>query len=85
MKSNNKDFQKDLAALRQKYPMCYVEAWTPEDFCSEAVTGKECLVFDWYDPAHELTAEILYESFDANLGTCWASVEDALSDPSLNE
>ena len=31
-KSTATDFFKELNALRQRYPMCYVEAWTPDDF-----------------------------------------------------
>ena len=31
-KSIATEFFKELDALRNKYPMCYVEAWTPDDF-----------------------------------------------------
>lgn len=31
-KSVATEFFKELDALRNKYPMCYVEAWTPDDF-----------------------------------------------------
>ena len=77
-------FYTELDALRKKYPMCYIEAWTPDDFVCNAATGKddeedgEASAADWEDPAHVGVAENLYDSFDANLGTNWDAIAAAI-------
>jgi hypothetical protein len=59
-------FLRELAALREAYPMCYVEAWTPDDYGD----GMK-----WNDPAARGVAECLYAGFDANVGTNWDRVD----------
>ena len=59
-------FQSDLAKLREKYPMCYIEAWTPDDFNT-----------DWASYESESIANVLSHRFDAEYGTSWMSVESA--------
>jgi len=63
------DFLVDLFALQQKYPECYLEAWTPEDYCAKAprdLTIREAMIVSNY----------LYNYVDANLGTTWNKVEN---------
>lgn len=79
-----KSFYADLRAFQKKYPMVYVEAWTPEDFTHAAdMYGddhdpEEAPAADWTDPDHVMTANALAEGFDANDGTNWSRVHSAL-------
>lgn len=62
------DFLTDLFALQQKYPECYLEAWTPEDYCAKSsrnLTIGEAMIVSNY----------LYNYVDANQGTTWNKVE----------
>jgi hypothetical protein len=59
-------FLKDLGKLRKKYPMVYLEAWTPLDFRTP-----------WDSEQSLSVAETLYDAFDANLGTNWDLIEEA--------
>lgn len=62
------DFLTDLFALQQKYPECYLEAWTPEDYCAKSprvLTIRESMIVSSY----------LYNYVDANEGTTWNKVE----------
>ena len=72
-------FFEDLETLRLKWPMCYVEAWTPDDF-DAAVSMRsgegEALPADWGDPKHLETARLLDRRFDAETGTFWYRVAD---------
>ena len=74
-----KAFYADLRAFQQKYPMVYIEAWTPEDF-HHAAKEKPRKV-DWNDPDHVATASILSDRFDANEGTNWDRLHEAISAP----
>jgi hypothetical protein len=80
-----KSFYDDLRAFQQKYPMVYVEAWTPEDFVFAAEGDHDEAVQlspdQWADPGHVLTANALAEGFDANHGTFWDRVREAVSCP----
>ena len=44
-KMSMKDFYKDLRKFQMKYPMCYVEAWTPErkELKAEVVRLREAI------------------------------------------
>lgn len=67
-------FYEDLKKLQSKYPMCYIEAWTPEDYVSvdaDYDDDKEIEEADWNDQDHIGTTNSLYDSFDANYGTNW--------------
>ena len=73
-------FYKDLKALQSKYPMCYIEAWTPEDYDSvdaDYDDDKEIEEADWNDQDHIGTTNALYDSFDANIGTNWDRIRDS--------
>ena len=59
-------FLQDLVDLREKYPMVYIEAWTPVDFD-----------VDWNSEQAEHMASRLYDRFDANYGTNWDDIHDA--------
>jgi hypothetical protein len=72
----SKEYRKDLAALRERYPMCYLESWTPDEF--DAVAEREDSVLaDWFDPKHLQTAENLLRSFDPMEGTNWETIDHA--------
>lgn len=60
------DFGVALARLRDRFPMCYVEAWQPDDF------GLE-----WDDPLAVNIAATLARTFDANCGTNWDTIDAA--------
>jgi hypothetical protein len=72
-KNNPAAFHGDLQALRAKYPMVYVECWTPDDFVVDE-DGNSPDIVDWNHPLHETTADNLYRHFDANYGTNWDRV-----------
>jgi hypothetical protein len=75
-KSNNnpaETFHDDFQALRAKYPMVYLEAWTPDDFVVDE-DGNSPDTVDWNHPLHETTADNLHRHFDANYGTNWDRV-----------
>lgn len=71
----NRFFQ-DLAALRAKYPMVYVETWTPEDFdfATNSVGNEAVPPANWLDAKHEVTVDNLRHHFDADHGTNWERV-----------
>lgn len=72
MEENN--FYDDLNEFREKYPSCYIEAWTPEDFVSVINKDKEIKQeeIDWNEWTD--VADRLYDTFDANHGTNWHKV-----------
>ncbi len=69
------DFYDELRVLSEKYPMCYIEAWTPEDYFMmkhkdqniEDIQDK----LNWNDEEWVQVSEKLYDTFDANHGTNW--------------
>jgi hypothetical protein len=60
------EFLKDLKEFRKKYPMTYLEAWTPLDFR-----------MPWDSEQSLSVAETLYDTFNADLGTNWDAIEEA--------
>ena len=77
-----KEFYKELKELQDKYPMCYVEAWTPEDYISANVdydNDEDPEEADWEDEQHLSTATSLYKYFDANYGTNWERIRECVS------
>lgn len=63
------DFLTELFALQQKYPECYLEVWTPEDYSAKAprdLTIRESMIVSNY----------LYNYVDANEGTTWKKIEE---------
>ena len=53
--------------------MCYIEAWTPDDFRTMGRKSPS----SWNEAHHEQTAANLEHTFDANLGTNWDRIADA--------
>ncbi len=83
----NQQFQDDLEALKVKYPMCYIEAWTPDDYVSAVEHGtkeqKEAFSeqlqgADWTDERYVDTTISLARGLDANHGTNWERLRDCL-------
>jgi hypothetical protein len=75
-----KNFYKDLKDLQAKYPMCYIEAWTPEDYDSvdaDYDDDEKEVESDWKDQDHIGTTNSLYNSFDANYGTNWDRIRES--------
>lgn len=62
-----------LKELKSRYPMCYLEAWTPEDFClDENNEAKDDI--DWSERRWKRMASRLGHEFDASIGTNWDRV-----------
>ncbi len=75
-----KNFYKDLKDLQAKYPMCYIEAWTPEDYDSvdaDYDDDEKEVETNWKDQDHIGTTNSLYNSFDANYGTNWDRIRES--------
>ncbi len=70
---SEESFYRDLKELRTKYPMCYIEAWTPEDFDMERGEGDST---NWGQRIWTRVASRLSHEFDAERGTNWARVEE---------
>lgn len=79
-KTKPQKFYDDLRKFQAKYPMCYIEAWTPEDFQFAVRLAEfpdiedDAPPVDWDAPLHETTADNLYRHFDAEIGTNWDRV-----------
>jgi hypothetical protein len=74
---HSSEFLTDLLALHRKYPHCYIEAWTPEDYeniSQKHLTKGQC----------EIVSSMLYNTMDANEGTTWDKV-NRLVEKTLNE
>lgn len=76
-------FYDDLHKLQAKYPMCYISAWTPEDFHYAAALAEfsdadeedeDAPPVNWDDPIYQTVAGNFSENFDANLGTNWDGI-----------
>ena len=77
--SRHADFYIELKALQEKYPMVYVETWCPEDFaCDDGgdIHGE----VDWDDPKWIEVAKKLAKQMDAQYGTNWDRVREAVED-----
>ena len=68
-----KNFYKDLKDLQAKYPMCYIEAWTPEDYST--ATQQDFPVHRLTLGQCEIVSSNLYNYADANEGTTWDKVK----------
>jgi hypothetical protein len=74
-------FHDDFQALRAKYPMVYLEAWTPDDFVFDPDKDDDDddttpAPVDWNHPFHEITADNLHRHFDAEFGTNWDRIRE---------
>ena len=80
------DFQSELRRLREQYPQFYIEVWGPYDFALQ-------LKNDGYKTGEELAqaaadnwdkwvgvVEILHNTFDANVGTNWDRLTEAIEE-----
>ena len=72
-------FYKDLEKLQKKYPMVYIENWTPVDFATDA-EGNEPERVDWNDPLWRDVALRLRQELDASYGTNWDRIQQAVKD-----
>jgi len=70
-------FYDDLKKFRAKYPMCYIEAWTPEDFDRDE-NGGEVENSNWELRLWNRIAARLGFEFDAEVGTNWTRVEEVV-------
>ena len=71
------EFLTDLFAFQHKYPHCYLEAWTPEDYenvSQKRLTKGQC----------EIVSSMLYNTMDANEGTNWDKINFCVN-KTLNE
>jgi hypothetical protein len=80
MKNPSTTFYDDIQALREKYPMVYIEAWTPDDFVVDEDMNQPPEPVDWNDPRHAATAAALDRHFDAEYGTNWDRVRMEVED-----
>lgn len=69
-------FWSALSALKAEYPMCYIESWTPGDFVSTSGDGTGDA--NWTAKKHLATAGSLEHHFDAEHGTNWERIRNAL-------
>ena len=77
-KTNPADtFYEDFKAFQAKYPMVYLEAWTPEDFSVDEDGDASPDPVHRNNPVHITTADNLDRYFDAEFGTNWDRVRDA--------
>jgi hypothetical protein len=74
-KAEDKSFYEDLKNFKEKYPECYIECWTPEDYSSikhdlenENIDYPET---NWSDELWINVSNKLDHDFDANNGTNW--------------
>lgn len=76
-KNLEKSFRTDLRKFRAKYPMCYIEAWTPNDFaCAQtAEMNVEEIKANWQNPENISIVQKLEHGFDANDGTYWERIK----------
>jgi len=70
-------FAKDLARLRAKYPMVYIETWNPDDYHDSCKDVTDDSSADWAEDRHLDTTAILEHNFDASQGTNWDRIRDA--------
>lgn len=66
-------FYAEFKEFRTKYPMCYLEAWTPEDFDVDG-NGEPKEEVDWNERRWRRIAARLGHEFDASIGTNWDRV-----------
>lgn len=85
MSDNNKKqldlFLEKVKALREEFPQCYIETWTPLDFTyTENDVEDDTVSMEWDDPRAVEVAEQLYRVFDANHGTNWDVITEVIYD-----
>jgi hypothetical protein len=70
-----KQYIKDLIAFRERYPMCYIESWTPDEW--QEFIGEEDTIPDWTARRHTDVVRELYGGFDPMYGTNWETIDHA--------
>ena len=83
---DEENFQKELRRLREQYPQFYIEVWGPYDFVLQLTndgykTGEElaqAAADNWNK--WEGVVEILHDTFDANFGTNWDRLTQAIEE-----
>ena len=61
------EFYKALEKFRKQFPMCHIEAWTPDDFRTMSRKSPSL----WGNVYHLETVANLERNFDAEQGTNW--------------
>lgn len=74
-------FYDDLREFKEKYPECYIESWTPEDYSSvnHDIENEDADIDypepNWSDELWVNVSNKLEHDFDANNGTNWNRLE----------
>ena len=85
-KSPESNFNKDLRKLQDKYPMCTIDAWVPEDYEQAIAMSRDedpdldDLKVDWSDPKYVQATQVLRRRHDANIGINWEVLQIWLED-----
>lgn len=89
-KSIETQFFTDLRKLQAKYPMCTIDAWTPNDYefalAQEAdepdveLSDFEDGALDWDDDLYKWASHIINKRKDANSGINWQFLAYVLED-----
>jgi len=75
-KSTAVEFFQELNALRTKFPMCYIESWTPDDF--EVALGKTKLTND--DDLHYIVVNLAKQGTLAGILSADSAEWETLAD-----
>lgn len=79
-------FYKDLHALQDKYPMCTIDAWTPDDYefalAQEDDSDAELddIESDWDNERYVWATQMINKRKDANSGINWQFLTYILED-----
>jgi hypothetical protein len=78
MKDKPDSFDKDLQALKDKYPMVWIDAVTPEDVFSYCDGAPD----NWNDPLYVEVTQRIQSKFDSEFGLSIIDVQEAFEDES---
>jgi hypothetical protein len=78
-------FFKDLRTLQAKYPMCFIDAWTPDDYEFALAMGEEPDAeleenADWSHDRYVWASRMVSKRKDANNGIDWDWLSIVLED-----
>jgi hypothetical protein len=78
-------FFKDLKALQAKYPMCFIDAWTPDDYEFALAMNEEPDAeleenANWSDDRYAWATFMIHKRKDANNGIDWEWLSIVLED-----
>lgn len=75
----HKAFDNAICDLRSKYPDFYIEYWSPTDVMSAINDGNIYVPSSISeDDLCQQVIDLLYEGFDASVGTQWQAIEMAI-------